>query len=552
MLGDYDAATERDRTGWRHIATLRTPTDNRSRPSTSDPPKPGEPQRAHEISAWRAERFSASIGGVPEGTWEERGSTLVRRRPNATPIQFRLVDGRLKVGAVFLEGRRATDLTRSPGAVRGLLLDRRPLVEPDDIVAVANRLSALLEDNGVWTPGPRLRQDLVGVLLGGAFPLAALAMDRGAGPVEEVPTWAVDALVARTARTGARAAFGDRATRPVVSALAESLVPPPVDGSDYVGPTDGTGPRALALVPLALARMAGDVLDADRLAAVLSAPGPHRSPDEWPTNEDIATVAAAAPSFGPQRTRQVLIDAAAMPRGPARLVAMAQLWQQVRDLVQGRLPMGLVDLEELCRGLSPHDPVDRPALLVGRTRPVPTPDQNPDAPQPRRRATPPAAPQPAPAPARNGARGPAGAPPVGAVPAPAVEPQPVAPHHRALRAPTATGAALHPADAAQAVDGLNLGNLTLRVGRTGRELTRWGNTLRNCLGDYASAVLERRSVVIAVERHGRVVAAVEVTPGRTIRQFHGPANQPPPANVERVVIEALTLHRVIVRPPTPA
>ena len=154
--------------------------------------------------------------------------------------------------------------------------------------------------------------------------------------------------------------------------LAESLVPPGPSASDpdaeEVGEVGEVAP--ISLGRLALALMGGEVLDADRLVAVLTAPGPYLPPSSWPDNDELAEVALVTRSFGPRRTRQLLVDAAGSTDGPARLVATARMWREVRDHFQGRLPMGLDDLEALCRQLSPHDPVDRPPPLVGRTRPV--------------------------------------------------------------------------------------------------------------------------------------------------------------------------------------
>lgn len=482
---------------------------------------------------------------MPEGRWEQEGSTLVRRRPGAAPLELRIVDGRLRVGAILLEGRRATDLSRQPGAVRALLSERGPEVEPDDIVAVAQRAARHLKDHGLWAPTGDRRRDLALVLLGGSYPLAAEAFAQGAGPLDEVPPWAVPVLRARTARAGARVAFGDRATRAVVAALAESLVPPLASASDP-SPERAREVTPISLGRLALALMGGDVVDADRLVTVLAAPGPYLPPTSWPDNDEIAEVALVTRSFGPRRTRHLLVDAAGSTDGPARLVATARMWREVRDHFQGRLPMGLDDLEALCRQLSPHDPVDRPRLLVGRTRPVPEPEPEPDPDAPprpaprRRRVEPDPAATPAPPrqvrllePERDG-------PPV---------PRPA--HHRALRAPRSQARqALHPSDAARAVDGLRVGDLTLRVARTDAQLAHWGAALRNCLGDFAEAVRERRSVIVVIEQDLRIVASVEVAPDRTVRQFHGPANREPPPRLEQAVLDVLVAHHVVVVRPS--
>ena len=109
---------------------------------------------------------------------------------------------------------------------------------------------------------------------------------------------------------------------------------------------------------------------------------------------------------------------------------------------------------------------------------------------------------------------------------------------------------MHPTDAARVVDGLRVHDLTLRVARTDAQLIRWGEALRNCLGDFAEAVRDRRSVIIVIEQDLRIVASLEVAPDRSIRQFHGPANRVPAPRMERLVLDALVQHRVIeARPP---
>ena len=91
-----------------------------------------------------------------------------------------------------------------------------------------------------------------------AFPLLGAAYDLGASPLEEIPRWAGPVLAAPTVADGARTAFGASATRPVRRALVEAIRPLPTGQVD--------------LTVLALALMASDVLEPDRLARVLCAP----------------------------------------------------------------------------------------------------------------------------------------------------------------------------------------------------------------------------------------------------------------------------------------
>lgn len=100
-----------------------------------------------------------------------------------------------------------------------------------------------------------------------------------------------------------------------------------------------------------------------------------------------------------------------------------------------------------------------------------------------------------------------------------------------------TALPLTPAE--RALDGTTEGAIMLVLPRTAGDLTRWGRLLSNCLGDFGPAVAAGRSTIIGVHRANRLVAAVELTPSGTIRQFCGAANRAPGDRDRRAVVRLL-------------
>jgi hypothetical protein len=459
------------------------------------------------------------------------GTRLRLLGPQGRGLSFEVVDGRLRAGAVLLAGRAPTDLSAQPGAIRALVATTAGARTPVAASEVAARVADHVERHGGWSPeGPR-RGELATVLLGGAFPLAGSAMARGAGPIEEVPRWAVATLREPAAVDAARSLVGTRATRPVVAALARSLVPPPE--------------ATIALMPLGFAAMAADVLEPDRLAAVLRATDRHHPPSSWPGTDAVSLVRAAAPTLGATRLERMVLDAAAIADGPARLVETVRMWRSVHHLLHGRIPTRLAEVARCCRAAMPTDPVDRPSLVRGWTPPstavatVVEPDAAPAPAAARRR----------PAARRGAVHGIAARfadPPV-AVPAP----PPLAAHHQPRLAPAGPSAPV-PATtavprhaAARAVDGLSIDSYTLRVPRTARDLQTWGDRLGNCLATYTAAVVDGRSTIVGVFRDQRIVACIEIDRDRRVRQFLGRANTRPDPALEARVLPVLRRHGLV-------
>lgn len=349
---------------------------------------------------------------------------------------------------------------------------------------------------GAWT-GDRCGSEplpLTAVLGGTGLPLLAAAYDAGARALGEVPRWAVPVLASATARDGARTAFGADATRVVVAALAAGLLP------------DGDGEPQLW--KLALGRIGRRVLDPDRLARVLAAPGPNRVLDDLPERERIDLGSTLALRWGAHRTTRVLVDASAQADGPHLLDQALRFGVDLGDHGPTSMPNRLVDLHRAYRLRTATDSAPRPQ------------------PRPRPRVAPPA-------PARQA---------------------PQAPRDRradVYRPPATEGRSFEAVRAdlplpvpswARQIDGHGFGDLRFVLPRTIGDLTRWSAALTNCLDTYGPAAVSGRSLIVGIERDRDLRYALELTQQRTIRQFVGPANRPPdPAHRGRAVRVLLDL-----------
>ena len=117
-----------------------------------------------------------------------------------------------------------------------------------------------------------------------------------------------------------RRAFGAKATRTVVGALATNLVQNPGTGAAGTDPSPPDGPAAdrpvVGLLPLALALIGAPVLEPDPLARVLAQTELFHGPEVWPTGEQIAAGRSVVATLGPVRSERILCDAAARTDGP--------------------------------------------------------------------------------------------------------------------------------------------------------------------------------------------------------------------------------------------
>lgn len=418
------------------------------------------------------------------------GDEVVRIRVGDRPVlALAPSDGRVRVGLVMPVVGRVVDVSVQPSAATSVLGEaaRSTGTAWTSVERTArSQLVAAAESAGARTPPES--QCLTRAFGGVAFPLLGAAFDAGAEPVAEVPRWAAPTLSAPTVGRGAVVAFGAAATRPVRRALVEAIRPLPCGTVD--------------LTSLGLALMGLDALQPDRLARVLDAERVLHPPADLPDPATLDLARRVLRDWGDVRAERVLVEAAGRRDGLRVLLETVRWAHSLGDHgPSGPLPARLGELHDAHR-----------ALLRSDDAPLATPP-----PEPRRT-------RPAPARARR----------------PAAPPPP----HRMLAPPAAVGMVRHTTalpltPAERALDGTTEGSIMLVLPRTAGDLARWGRLLSNCLGDFGPAVAAGRSTIVGVHRANRLVAAVELTPSGTIRQFCGVANRAPADRDRRAVVGML-------------
>lgn len=134
---------------------------------------------------------------------------------------------------------------------------------------------------------------LVEQVLGSAYPLLRRPLEAGARP-DEVPVPLEPMLHHGDPRTAARHSLGPRVTRPLVRALATSLLP---DDDGHI-----------AWEPLLLALMAADRCGPEQLVSILTTP-PHRRGAVSFSPTDIARARAMFEAVRPRRVAEDLVAA---------------------------------------------------------------------------------------------------------------------------------------------------------------------------------------------------------------------------------------------------
>jgi hypothetical protein len=438
---------------------------------------------------------------------------------------------------------RVIDISTQPGVISQALADRGegeqfPIGTRHTVVG--GWIAELAQRAGAWhprTPGATSLDTVVG---GAAFPMLGAAYEQSAGPVREIPMWAAPVLSQPTARAATEAAFGAKATRPVVAAFASSLIRPVAEQATAPDPR----PR-VNMTALALGLMGSPVLEPDQIVRVLrvARPGP------VPSGEQISACQKVVGRLGPRRTERILTEAGEADGALTLLNRTVEMYAQVGHLLPGRLANQLEALHAQCREVMPRNPNPGPpaAAAPRRALAAATPRR---APRPARRP-PPAPPRQAPAPPRQLRPEPAAPARLAETPPPARGPG----HDRALAPPpvttTTTNPALcFPADI-QALDHTDLEGLRLVLPRTTYELTVWGQLMGNCLGSFGTAAAAGLSWLIGAETGERLAYCLELSSNRVVRQFLASRNRPVPRHHAQRVLQYLA-RRHVVDPTDPA
>ena len=408
---------------------------------------------------------------------------------SATGVAVRLdeQDRRVRLGLSFLGGSKVVDVSPDPASwVRCARSGARARHEPD--ARWADALSTGLRrtgiDRGWWNELPANLAPDL-TAAAAAWPLARPAIEAG---FDErcVPRWAVPLLSATDVATGTRAVLGARADRRVIREMANALA--------------GT----VRWWPIACA-IALEQLDAGRIGDMLA-----QTDATYRCSQDERLLLTRSLGDAPPDIVRRLLGSAQGQDGPARLLAALDGWQ--RTIAKGQqLPNRLDRLETLVLAElevppAPRPAPERPARAIEmparfrRHRP-----RQEEALEPNRR----------PRPNRR----------------PPQDPErlnlPVwwQRLHRARR---------------DAID------LILPTQR--QDVVRWGQALNNCLGAYADAVADGRTLIVGIRCDQRLVGAVEIDPTNgTIRQLEGCNNQPLVDDLQREVLQLLQEHGVTYR-----
>ena len=477
--------------------------------------------------------------------WERRGqagqltvrplSSGVPAFGSGTTFRLRVDEDRLKVELALLPTSRTVDVSLQPDLFGQVLpVDYGSSIAGSAGSTVIWWIVALLTGTRAWCPSDPDGSGLVATAGGAALALLGSAYDRGAGTLGEVPRWAGPVLAGLTARDGARAGFGAKATRTVARALVDGLVgevPPPPPGVRPMVDGGAAGAGRVALFRLAVALMAEPSAEPDQIARLLCSPGPAHPPEQWPNQEQIAIGRIVARHLGPTGTERLLAEAVARDDGPALLAEVCRLAPGVLHLLPPRPAHRLEDLRDQCRSLLPTDPDPR-AGGWSRIRRTATVDPASGRRAPNRGAglgRSARAGADRQVPSRPGARAGQRSEPR-SEPGPARPPDPRRRMHVAPAAPeVAPNTPLLVADEVTALHGAEIGHdLRIVVPRSTDELVSWGHMLRNCVGSFGPAVAAGRSLLIGVESGGALTYCLELAPDGTVRQFLGERNRPVP------------------------
>lgn len=504
----------------------------------------GEEAQSGVVALHRHDR-----SGEHHGTGDRRGPTASRTRrrhlteataPSApvevdgrSVLELTPADGVISVALVMPGIERRVDVTASPATATRALLDAgahageppsRTLARARDALTGAATLAGIADVEGLRALAATLSRrstrprsasvehhEGISLFAAAAFPLVADAMRAGAGPIGDIPRWALVTLRAPDARTAAERTFGPEVTRRVVAALAASFVLDPDPGAT------GTSAVPMDLTRLCVALMAHDVLVADHLAALLAHPTAARSVDTLPDRRGIDTVVHMVRHWPASTVVTMFSEVLDTPNGLDRLSVVARHWFDLGDAAPRNPPRRLGDLEDACLQRLPASTRIVSAPRTDRQRPRPAP---------RLAATPrPVAP-----------------PPTDDIPRTA----PFVPTSTQRAARTARTPLRVRRDVA-ALEGRTCGRYIVTIPRTPGDLTRWGRFMSNCLGTYVAAAQTGESTLIGFVEGSQLRLVAEISSRKRLRQLLGPANRRPD-DADRTQIIAFLTAEGILRP----
>ena len=430
------------------------------------------------VGRWRRETRLRLGAGLCLATPDTRWWQQVVGNGEPTGVAVRLDerDERVRLGLAFLDGRKVVDVSVDPSSwVTCLRRGAEAMYEPD--TRWADALNTGLQRTGAERGWwNELPERLEPEVTAAAAAWPLVRPAIRAGFDERVvPRWAIPLLASTDVATGTRAVLGGRANRRVIREMANAM----------------SGP--VRWWPIACAIAIGQ-LDGGRVGDLLSeSHSTYRC-----TQDERLLLGTTLRRTRPDVVRRLLATAE-VDGGPQRLLAALDGWNRI-PTHNRQLPNTLDRLEAVVLAeldVCPPQPV-RPVPEIALAEPAPPLAA---APIPR--------PVPRPAAARVERREP--------VPAGRIEYcEPWRRLHRARR-----------------------GSVELVLPATADEVHRWGQALDNCLGIYARAAEDGRTLIVGIKRDERLVGAVQIsTFDRTIIQIEGRSNRPLP---EWLHDEVLTL-----------
>lgn len=243
-----------------------------------------------DVDALGAGRLRIEVGSTgnridPERRVRRRGHDLVR------------IGGRLELRSWWpVQEVRTHVVGQFADDLRGELAAAGSPDVDDDLAEIGRIAGSLFGDDDV--------DDLATLVLRSAYPLLRRPVEMGARP-PAVPVPLEPLLHHDEPRAAARATLGPRVTRPLVRALAGSLVPD----------DDGT----IAWEPLLLARLAADRCGPEQLAAILGT-RPHRRGAVSISLTDIDRGRAMFEDTQPRRIAEELVESLRTEGGTTALV----------------------------------------------------------------------------------------------------------------------------------------------------------------------------------------------------------------------------------------